>query len=85
MKNCFYYNHFPFLSLDFKIILCYNIKDNLKAKTGTLSDLSSIAGYLTTKSGKKISFCIIINDIKLSDSDKKMLEDFILREAYLRL
>lgn len=61
------------------------LKDNLKAKTGTLSDLSSIAGYLTTKSGKKISFCIIINDIKLSDSDKKMLEDFILREAYLRL
>ena len=61
------------------------IKDNLKAKTGTLSDLSSIAGYLTTKSGKKYTFCIMINDMKLSASDKKMLEDFIIREAYLRL
>lgn len=61
------------------------IKDNLKAKTGTLSDLSSIAGYLTSKSGKKYTFCIMINDIKLSASDKKMLEDFIIREAYLRL
>ncbi len=61
------------------------LKDNLKAKTGTLSDLSSIAGYLTSKSGKKYTFCIMINDMKLSASDKKMLEDFILREAYLRL
>ena len=61
------------------------IKDNLRAKTGTLSDLSSIAGYLTSKSGKKYTFCIMINDMKLSASDKKMLEDFLIREAYLRL
>ena len=61
------------------------IKDNLRAKTGTLSDISSIAGYLTSKSGKKYVFCIMINDMKLSTSDKKMLEDFIIREAYLRL
>lgn len=61
------------------------IKNNLNAKTGTLSDISSIAGYLTSKSGKKYAFCIIINDTKLSTSDKKMLEDFIIREAYLRL
>ena len=61
------------------------LKDNLKAKTGTLSDISSIAGYLTSKSGKKYVFCIMINDMKLSPSDKKMLEDYIIREAYLRL
>ena len=61
------------------------IKDNLRAKTGTLSDLSSITGYLTSKSGKKFTFCIMINDVKLSESDKKMLEDYIIREAYLRL
>ena len=61
------------------------IKDNLRAKTGTLSNISSIAGFLTSKSGKKYAFCIMINDIKLSPSDKKMLEDYILKEAYLRL
>lgn len=61
------------------------IKENLRAKTGTLSDLSSIAGYLVSKKGKKYTFCIMINDMKLSASDKKMLEDFIIREAYLRL
>ncbi len=61
------------------------IKNDLRAKTGTLSDVSSIAGYLTSRSGKKFVFSIMINDMKLSSADKKMLEDFILREAYLRL
>lgn len=61
------------------------LKNNLKAKTGTLSDISSIAGYLTSKSGKQYVFCIINNDMKLSNSDKKALEDYIIREAYLRL
>ena len=61
------------------------IKDNLRAKTGTLSDISSIAGYLKAKSGKEYVFCIMINDMKLSESDKKMLEDYIIREAYIRL
>ena len=61
------------------------IKENLRAKTGTLSDLSTIGGYLISKKGKKYTFCIMINDMKLSASDKKMLEDFIIREAYLRL
>lgn len=61
------------------------IKNNLKAKTGTHCDTSAIAGYLTTKNGGNYVFSIIINDMKLSTSDKKMLEDFIIREAYLRL
>ena len=61
------------------------LKDSLKAKTGTLSDISTIAGYLTSKTGKKYAFCIMINDMKLTTSDKKMLEDFIIREAYLKL
>ena len=61
------------------------IKDFLRAKTGTLSDTSSIAGYLRTRNGKNLTFCIIMNDMKLSTSDKKMLEDYILREAYLKL
>ena len=61
------------------------LKDNLRAKTGTLGDLSSIAGYLTSKSGNKYAFCIIINDTASTISDMKTLEDYLLREAYLRL
>ncbi len=61
------------------------IKNNLKAKTGTHGDSSSIAGFLTTKSGHKYAFCIIINDTTSTVSDMKTLEDYLVREAYLRL
>ncbi len=61
------------------------IKNNLRAKTGTLSNISSIAGFITSKSGHEYTFCILQNDVKLSPSDKKMLEDYILREIYLKL
>jgi len=61
------------------------IKDYLKAKTGTLSNVSSIAGYITTKNGHEYVFCIMQNNVKLSPSDKKTLEDYIIRDIYLRL
>ena len=61
------------------------IKNNLKAKTGTHGDASAIAGYLTTKNGNKYAFCIIINDTTATISDMKTLEDYLIREAYLRL
>lgn len=61
------------------------LKDNLKAKTGTLSDISSIAGFLTSKSGKHYVFCIIINDPKSTESDKKLLEDYLIRDMYINL
>lgn len=61
------------------------IQDNLKAKTGTHGDASSIAGFLTTKNGHKYAFCIIINDTTATISDMKTLEDYLVREAYMRL
>ena len=57
-------------------------KDNLKAKTGTLSNISAIAGYLTMNSGKTFAFCIITNDSKSNDGDKKAFEEYVLRMAY---
>ncbi len=61
------------------------IKDNVRAKTGTHSDVSSLAGFLTSRSGHRYAFCIIINDTELSTSNKKTLEDYLIREAFLRL
>lgn len=57
-------------------------KDNLRAKTGTLSSISAIAGYLTVKSGKTYAFCIMTKDSKSSDSDRKSFEESLLRKAF---
>lgn len=58
-------------------------KDSLRAKTGTLSDTSAIAGYITTRRGKVYAFDIMINDAKTSPADKKNIEEQILRNVYL--
>jgi D-alanyl-D-alanine carboxypeptidase/D-alanyl-D-alanine-endopeptidase (penicillin-binding protein 4) len=58
-------------------------KDVLKAKTGTLSDASAIAGYITSKRGNTYAFDIMINDPKTSSADKKNIEEQILRNVYL--
>ena len=55
---------------------------DLKAKTGTLSDVSALTGYITSKSGKTYAFDIMINDAKSKMSEKKMLEEYILRVLY---
>jgi len=61
------------------------LKDKLRAKTGTLSNVSSIAGYITSKSGKEYVFCIITNAMELTESEKKMMEDNLLKDVYLKL
>lgn len=60
-------------------------KDNLKAKTGTLTNVSSLAGYLTAKNGKTYAFCIIINDPVSKSADKKSFEEYVLREVFDKL
>jgi len=57
-------------------------KDRLIAKTGTLQNVSSIAGYLTAQSGKVYAFCIIVNDPKSKNFEKKAFEEYLLRTAY---
>lgn len=57
-------------------------KDNLRAKTGTLTNVSAIAGYLKVKSGKTYAFCIMINDPKSKSADKKAFEEYVLRQAF---
>lgn len=58
-------------------------KNNLRAKTGTLSDASSIAGYITSRKGKLYAFDIMINDAQTSSADKKNIEEQILRQVYM--
>lgn len=58
-------------------------KDKLYAKTGTLSDNSAIAGYITTRRGNVYAFDIMIMDAKTTTADKKNIEEQILRNVYL--
>lgn len=58
------------------------LKGLIHAKTGTLNNISSITGYVTSRTNRKYVFCIMINDSKTSESDKKMLEEYIIRAIY---
>ena len=40
----------------------------LRAKTGTLGNVRSFAGYATNAKGKKLAFCIIVNNHNCSGS-----------------
>lgn len=59
-----------------------DISLKLRAKTGTASGISSIAGYIDTKSGKKYTFAILIQNHTQKTVDIKKFEDEIIREIY---
>lgn len=59
-----------------------NISLKLRAKTGTASGISSIAGYVDTKSNKKYSFAILIQNYSGNILDVKKFEDTLINEIY---
>ncbi|KAB2852787.1 MAG: hypothetical protein F9K42_01930 [Ignavibacterium sp.] len=58
------------------------LKNNVHAKTGTLTGVSSLSGYLTSKNKHLLAFSIILQNFVGSSSTAKKLEDEICKIIY---
>jgi len=47
----------------------------VRAKTGTLNFVSSLAGYLTTKSGRQLSFAFFATDLEARERGKRSADE----------
>jgi serine-type D-Ala-D-Ala carboxypeptidase/endopeptidase (penicillin-binding protein 4) len=76
------YNSFPIAGVDGT--LEYRMKNtsaekNVHAKTGTLSGVSTLSGYLTSKKNHTIAFSILMQNYVGSSSNAKELQDEICK------
>jgi D-alanyl-D-alanine carboxypeptidase/D-alanyl-D-alanine-endopeptidase (penicillin-binding protein 4) len=60
------------------------LQGNVHAKTGTVSNVRSLSGYLTTASGEPILFSIIVNHHTLSSRDADRLAEAALAAVHSR-
>ena len=58
------------------------LEKNLKAKTGSMARVRSIAGILKTRSGRSILLAILINNFELTSSESSKLLESILLSFY---
>lgn len=76
------YNSFPIAGIDGTLEFRMRnslAQNNVHAKTGTLSGVSSLSGYVTNKKKHKIAFSIIMQNYVGSSSKAKELEDEICK------
>ncbi len=74
------YNSFPSAGVDGTLrnrMRNTRSENNVHAKTGTLSGVSSLSGYLTSKNGNFLSFSIMIQNYKGSSAAARKFQDII--------
>ena len=77
-----FFNSFPLAGVDGTLRNSFKgtpLEKNLKAKTGSMARVRSIAGMLQTKSGKTVLVAILLNNFDLpSSATSKVLESILL-------
>lgn len=58
-------------------------RGKLWAKSGSMQQVMNYAGFTKAKSGKIVTFCILVNRHKVSNRDIRSLEEGIMNEIYL--
>jgi serine-type D-Ala-D-Ala carboxypeptidase/endopeptidase (penicillin-binding protein 4) len=61
------------------------LESNLRAKTGTIKRVKSLAGYFTNQEGRKIIFALIFNNFTGPVSGVKMITEQFLKELFYGL
>ena len=59
-----------------------SLERHLRAKTGTISGVSNLAGYLKTSRGRQLAFAILIQDFVGSAAPWRRLQDEICIALY---
>lgn len=59
-----------------------NLVDKIHAKTGSMTGVRNMAGYMETKSGKMVAFCVMFNGFFDSDYNMKEKQAKILEMIY---
>ena len=62
----------------------YDLRGSVWLKTGSLSNISAIAGYIESKDGNTYSAVIVIQNFTNPQTDIKMFEDELIKLIYNR-
>ncbi|MCF8360673.1 MAG: D-alanyl-D-alanine carboxypeptidase/D-alanyl-D-alanine-endopeptidase [Prolixibacteraceae bacterium] len=58
------------------------LKGKLRAKSGSMTGIRSFAGYMTTKSGTELAFCLIVNNFECGSFQMAYKLEKLIEEIY---